>query len=113
MGPAMSFSIDPARRPPRIRRTAKSAAELADGLEGASAAQPQTLPIPVGRARTVPPKTPLASAAQIEAQMIGERRGLRAGAAAIDQAKVTYNRTEWSGAKDRRAPKGRAAKTEV
>ena len=68
---------------------------------------------PVGQVRGLPPNTPGASAAQIEAQMIGERRGLRAGASVIDEAKTTYNRTEWSGSKDRRAPKGRAAKTEI
>jgi hypothetical protein len=55
----------------------------------------------------------VASASQIEAQLIGERRGLRAGASTIDQAKAIYNKTEWSGERDRRAPKGRAAKTEI
>jgi hypothetical protein len=109
----MTSSIDPARRSPRIRRTRKSAAEILDGVEGGPKAAANTLPIPVSAARTLPPNTPVASAAQIEAQMLGERRGLRAGASVIDEAKVTYNRTEWSGAKDRRAPKGRAAKTEI
>jgi len=113
MALVMSFSIDPARRSAPNRRTARSAAELADELNDPSPAEPQTLPVPVGRARTLPPKTPAASAAQIEAQMIGERRGLKAGASVIDQAKVTYNKTEWSGSKDRRTPKGRAAKTQV
>ena len=109
----MAFSIDPARRSPRIRRTRKSAAEILDDIEGAPEATANTLPVPVAPARTIPPRTPIASAAQIEAQMLGERRGLKAGASVIDEAKVTYNRTEWSGQKDRRAPKGRAAKTEI
>jgi hypothetical protein len=109
----MTSSIDPLRRPPRIRRTRKSAAEIVDDLEGKAEVSPSTLPVPVGRARTIPPRTPVASAAQIEAQLIGERRGLRAGPSMHDVAKVTYNRTEWSGSKDRRAPKGKAAKTEI
>jgi hypothetical protein len=45
--------------------------------------------------------------------VIGEKRGLRAGPTIHDEAKATYNKTEWSGAKDRRAPKGRVTKTEV
>ena len=108
-------AIGPTRRSPRIRRTRKSAAEILDDLEGKSAAKAEatTLPVPVSPAKTIPPKTPIASAAQIEAQLIGERRGLRAGASVIDEAKVTYNRTEWSGSKDRRAPKGRAARTKI
>jgi hypothetical protein len=109
----MSFSIDPARRSPGIRRSKKTAAEIVDDLEGTSQAEASNLPVPVGPARTIPPRTPVASAAQIEAQMMGERRGLRAGASVIDEAKVTYNRTEWSGSKDRRTPKGRTAKTKV
>jgi hypothetical protein len=110
----MTSSIDPLRRSPRIRRTRKSAAEILEELEGqAAGAAAPGLPVPVGPAKSLPPKTPVASAAQIEAQLIGERRGLRAGASVIDQAKVTYNRTEWSGSKDRRAPKGRVAKTEI
>ena len=109
----MTASIDPLRRSPRIRRTRKTAAEVLDELEGATQAEASNLPVPVGQARSLPPNTPVASAAQIEAQMIGERRGLRAGASVIDEAKTTYNRTEWSGSKDRRAPKGRAAKTEI
>jgi hypothetical protein len=107
----MSFSIDPPRRPSRVRRPAKAAPELADG--GEAQVEPQSLPVTVGRARTIPPKGAAAGAAQIEAQMIGERRGLKAGASVIDQAKVTYNKTEWSGSRDRRAPKGRAAKTQA
>jgi hypothetical protein len=109
----MTSSIDPPGRSPRVRRPRKSAAEILDEVEKGSEAAAPGLPVPVGRAASIPPKTPIASAAQIEAQMLGERRGLRAGASTIDQAKVTYNRTEWSGSKDRRAPKGKAAKKEV
>lgn len=109
----MTSPIDPLRRSPRVRRAGKSAAEILDDLEGASESTGSGLPVPVGPARTIPPKTPAASAASIEAQLIGERRGLRAGASVIDEAKHTYNRVEWSGSKDRRAPKGRAAKTKI
>jgi len=87
--------------------------EVLDELEGSAGAAASNLPVPVSPARTIPPKAPVASAAQIEAQMIGERRGLRAGASVIDEAKVTYNKTEWSGSQDRRTPKGRKAKTEI
>lgn len=106
-------SIGPLRRSPHIRRTRKSAAEILDELEGKTETGSTNLPVPVSNARTLPPKGPVASAAQIEAQLIGERRGLRAGAKIHDEAKVTYNRTEWSGSQDRRAPKGRSAKTDT
>jgi hypothetical protein len=106
-------SIDPLRRSPRIRRSRKTAAEIVDELEGKAAAPAANLPVPVTPARTIPPKTPVASTAAIEAQLIGERRGLKAGASLIDRAKVTYNKIEWSGSRDRRAPKGRSAKTEI
>ncbi|THD60551.1 hypothetical protein [Phenylobacterium sp.] len=111
----MTSSIEPPRRSPPVRKTSKvdRAAPADDEDEGVEAAEPAHLPVPVSPARTIPPKTPVASAAAIEAQLIGERRGLRAGASVIDQAKVTYNKTEWSGSKDRRTPKGRAAKTDV
>jgi hypothetical protein len=109
----MTSPIDPPGSSPRIRRTRKTAAELLDELEAKARAQAPGLPVPVSPPRTVSPKTPQASAAQIEAQLIGERRGLKAGASVIDQAKTSYTRTEWSGSKDRRAPKGRAAKTEI
>jgi len=109
----MTFSIDPARRSPDIRRPKAGATERRDDVEGSAEASSANLPIPIGPARTIPPRTPVASAATIEAQILGERRGLRAGAAVIDQAKVTYTRVEWSGSRDRRAPKGRAARTEI
>jgi hypothetical protein len=109
----MTSPIDPIRRPPSVRRPKTSAADIVDEIEGEANVESAGLPVPVSPARSIPPKTPAATAAQIEAQLIGERRGLRAGASVIDQAKVTYNRTEWSGSKDRRAPKGRVAKTKV
>ncbi len=109
----MTSSIDPLRRSPRIRRTRKTAAEIVDELEGKASASETQLPVPVTPARSIPPKTPVTSAAAIEAQLIGERRGLRAGGNLIDRAKATYNKIEWSGSRDRRTPKGRSAKTEI
>ncbi|WP_309606777.1 hypothetical protein [Phenylobacterium sp.] len=109
----MTASIDPANRPRRVRRPRTSAADLIDEIEARNPAAGSGLPVPVAPARSIPPKTPIASAATIEAQLEGERRGLRAGASAINQAKAIYNKTNWSGAKDRRAPKGRTAKTDV
>lgn len=43
----------------------------------------------------------------------GERRGLRAGAPALDAARTAYNRVEWSGRYDRRARKGGQTRTDI
>jgi hypothetical protein len=43
----------------------------------------------------------------------GQKRGLRGGPATLNAAKTTYNRTEYSGAADRRAKSGRGTKTEI
>jgi hypothetical protein len=109
----MSFPIDPFRRSPGVRPAKTPAAESPDGDDNSAEAAALNLPVPVSPARTLPPKAPVGNSATIEAQKLGERRGLRAGAAAITAAKTTYTRTEWSGSKDRRAPKGRSAKTDI
>ena len=110
----MTSSIEPPRRSSRIHRMAQAASARSEEHEDeVDAAEATPLPIPVGPARTVPPRGPVASAAAIHAQLLGERRGLRAGATIHDQAKVTYNRTEWSGSYDRRTPKGQSTKTEI
>jgi hypothetical protein len=106
----MTFFIDPARSSPGIRRY-KTAGT--DDREGSAEVAATNLPVSVSPARTIPSRTPVATAATIEAQMLGERRGLRAGTAVIEQAKATYNRTEWSGSQDRRTPKGYSAKTRI
>jgi hypothetical protein len=90
----------------------KTAAQLVDELEGIVRPDPSPPPVPVSSARTIPPNRPAANGAAIQAQM-DARRGLRGGASVIDEAKATYNRTEWSGSRDRRPPKGHASKTEV
>jgi hypothetical protein len=105
----MNSPIDRIRRAVRLRaagraeRPAKEAARI-DAVHELDPAAP-----------VQPPLDP-ASAAAFEAHMLGqhgEKRGLRAGAPALNAAKTNYNRTEWSGRKDRRARKGRIADTEV
>jgi hypothetical protein len=102
----MSSPIDPIRRAVRLRRAQRAEAGRAE-----EAVQGTGLPVPVEPARTVPPPAaPATGAAAFDAQLLGQdgqKRGLRAGPQAIDVAKASYNRVEWSGAKDRRARKGR------
>ena len=109
----MTSPIDPIRRAQPSRRARKAAI---DAAEETFDAEVSNLPVPVGKAPTVEPPHPAHGGAAIEAQILGQtgaRRGLRAGPALIDSAKHAYNKTEWSGKKDRRAPKGRVAKTDV
>ena len=54
--------------------------------------------------------------AEVAAQLMGQdgqRRGLRAGPQVVDTARAAYNRVEWSGSYDRRARKGRQARTDI
>jgi hypothetical protein len=110
----MTSPIDPIRRGARLRRSGKTAAERA---EAASGAEGSNLPVPVGPVRTIPPVAEIAGGgAEFDAQLLGQdgqKRGLRAGPSVIDTASATYNRIEWSGSKDRRARKGRIARTDV
>ena len=109
----MTSPIDPIRRAQPSRRTRKTDVDAAGETFDADATN---LPVPVGNAHTVEPPHPAHGGGAIEAQILGQtgaRRGLRAGPALIDSAKHAYNKTEWSGKKDRRAPKGRVAKTDV
>lgn len=86
--------------------------------EGAEASASSNLPVPVSPViaprsfRDERPRGYAEFAAQVIGQG-GERRGLRAGAPLMDQARDAYNRTEWSGSYDRRARKGRTAREEV
>ena len=110
----MSFSIDPPRRPSGPRRAKKSAAEIVDDLENQREIRGPNLPVPVDRPRTIPAGSARAGGdAAIHAQVLGEKRGLRAGPTIHDEAKATYNKTHWSGSNDRRRPTGGGAKTEV
>jgi hypothetical protein len=111
--------IDPIRRSDPPRRPARTAPEHAPepesgDIEGAGGVR---LPVPVERvSRVAPPRARPDDQTGFAAQMLGQegqKRGLRAGAELIDRARSSYNRTEWSGARDRRAPKGARARTEV
>jgi hypothetical protein len=86
-------------------------------VEEVEATYASKLPVPVGAAVTVAaaPRNDLRRGdSEFSAQMIGQdgqRRGLRAGEPYIDAAQQAYNRVEWSGSYDRRAPMGRTART--
>lgn len=110
----MTTPIDPVQRPPRPRRADRS---RMDDLETSSEIEDgANLPMVV-----TPPPAPdsgalVSGAAVFSAQMLGQdgqKRGLRGGPETLGNARTVYTRTEYSGAADRRAPKGGTAKTEV
>jgi hypothetical protein len=111
---AMSSPIDPVRRAALLRRTRRSDVDPSDEAPETETAN---LPVPVASApRSAPRGSGAEGGAGFAAQMLGQdgqKRGLRAGPTAIDSAKSVYNRTEWSGSRDRRARKGRITRTEV
>jgi hypothetical protein len=104
----MTSPIDPIRRAARLRRAVRTEPEQ---VEEAAENERAGVPVPVGAPQTPPPRAESPQgAAAFDAQLLGQdgqKRGLRAGPSAIDSAKHSYNRVEWSGAKDRRARKGR------
>jgi hypothetical protein len=108
----MMSRIERIRRAELVRR-----ANRREEAEESPEAEVVNLPVPVGRARTVPPRDERpGGAAHFTAQLIGqdgEKRGLKAGALLIEAAKQTYSKIEWSGSRDRRARKGRITRTEV
>jgi hypothetical protein len=109
----MTSPIDPSRPAGRLRRGPRAEP---DRSAEAALQQGAGLPVPAGPLRTPPPAEPPAAAAPFDAQLLGqtgEKRGLRAGPALIDKAAQSYNRTEWSGSRDRRRRTGLVAKTEV
>jgi hypothetical protein len=110
----MSSSIDPISRAARLRRAARI--ETGRAEEAYEADRPG-LPVPVDAPGRVPPRAEApASGVTLDAHLLGQdgqKRGLRAGPVAIDNASASYNRIEWSGAHDRRARKGHIAKTEI
>lgn len=60
--------------------------------------------------------TPPRGESELAAQLMGQdnpSRGLRGGPTVIEAAQSAYNRVEWSGRHDRRAPKGSAARAQV
>ena len=108
----MTSPIDPNRRAQSLRRPRRASDPANETFDAGSG----NLPVPIGQARTADPPHPEHVGAGIEAQLLGQtgaRRGIRAGPTVIDTAQHAYNKIEWSGKHDRRAPKGRAAKTEI
>ena len=98
-------------------RIAARAAE-ARGDKAREAGVSPNLPVPAGPVTS--PKAfrdePRHRDSELDAQLQGQdgqRRGLRGGPAILNSARAAYNRTEWSGSYDRRARKGRGARTEV
>jgi hypothetical protein len=109
----MTSRIDPIRRATLMRRSAKADPAA---TEETAEAEVVRLPVPLDRVSRVLPRAPDDAHAAFAAQLIGQdgqKRGLRAGPELFGAAKTSYNRTEWSGAKDRRAPTGGKAKTEI
>ena len=110
----MMSRIDPIRRTDLPRKTTRPDPERA---EDANEAEVVRLPVPTDRVNRILPRDERSDGhATFAAQMIGQdgaKRGLRAGPEVIDTAKSLYNRTEWSGAKDRRSPTGGRAKTKI
>ena len=110
----MSSPIDPIRRSGRLRRSAHTAPERLEEAEEAAGAR---LPGAINPQRAAPPRAAAPGAAgAFDAQLLGQdgqKRGLRGGPAVIDSAAASYNRTEWSGSKDRRARKGGLTKTQI
>jgi hypothetical protein len=109
----MNNPIDPIRRAARLRRARRAEAE---SVEETAETPRAGLPVPVDTPRPPPPPgKPQVAGAVFDAQLMGQdgqKRGLRAGPLVINKASASYNRVEWSGAKDRRARKGRF-KTEI
>jgi len=113
----MTVPIDPPRKsePPRRGRRRADVAQAQDQ----GALDDRNLPVvvsPSKPAQAPAPEPAPAPGAVFAAQLLGQegqKRGLRGGPATLDTAKQTYSRTEWSGAADRRARRGGAAKTEA
>jgi hypothetical protein len=110
----MMSRIDPIRRADLLRKATRPEPDAADE---AAEAEVVRLPVAVDRVSRILPREEKSDAgAAFAAQLMGQdgqKRGLRAGPEVIDSAKHLYNRTEWSGAKDRRTPTGGRAKTKI
>lgn len=109
----MTSPIDPIRRANQARRVRRS---KGGGTSDASTIEDRSVPAlyeaPPAPAPVQTPGPAAVFAAQVLGQD-GQRRGLRGGQEVRDTARTVYNQTEYSGAADRRARKGGAAKTEV
>ncbi len=107
----MTSPIDPIRRPNATRRVKRSDnAARGESTDRSVPAVYEPPPPPVATGVTARPEA--AFAAHVLGQD-GQKRGLRNGKETLDSARSLYNKIEYSGAADRRTPKGRTAKTEV
>ena len=110
----MTTPIDPVQRPPRSRRADRSYLDERETIDAAD--EGANLPMVVTPAPAPESGALIGAAAGFSAQMLGQdgqKRGLRGGPETLGNARTVYTRTEYSGAADRRAPKGGTAKTEV
>lgn len=105
----MTSPIDPIRRANQAKRVGRSKGGRAP-VEDRSVPAIYETPQPPAPSQAA--GAPAVFAAQVLGQE-GQRRGLRGGRETLDAARTVYNQTEYSGAADRRARKGGAAKTEV
>jgi hypothetical protein len=109
----MTSPIDPIRRSARLGRARHPEAGQAEEAH----AEDRLLPVPLEPSPSPPPpRMETKGEAVFAAQLLGQdgqKRGLRGGQEILDAAKNSYVRTEWSGAADRRAPRGRGTKTEA
>lgn len=113
----MMSRIDRIKQTVSARKAARKAEARADEARDAPEIV-ANLPIPVG-----PVTAPRSfrderrqGDSEFDAQLMGQdgqKRGLRAGPSIFDIARAAYSRTEWSGSYDRRARKGRAARTDI
>jgi hypothetical protein len=107
----MTYRID------RIRAATAAHASRIE-REDAEALDVETvgLPVPVGPVVQRHRGERRGDGATFQAQMYGQdgqKRGLRGGAPVLGAARQLYSSIEWSGGKDRRAPKGRWTRTEA
>ena len=106
--------IERIRSTVQARRAARTEADRSEETSRTAA----NLPVPVGPVLTVRTfrEERRRGEAELAAQLMGQdgqRRGLRAGPNVVDVARAAYNQVEWSGSYDRRARKGRRARTDI
>ena len=105
--------IDPIRRADLLRKATRPDPVADDEAQEAEVVR---LPVPVDRVSRILPRDDGDAHAAFAAQLMGQdgaKRGLRAGPELFDSARGAYNRTEWSGTKDRRGPLGGQARTKI
>jgi hypothetical protein len=110
----MSSPIDPIRRTARTRRSERPVTDAPEDVQ--ETFEDRSVPVVSGPAPAPEPERLAEGASIFSAQLMGQdgqKRGLRGGPQVLDAARNTYNRVEYSGAADRRARKGGAAKTEI